>query len=64
MAYFDLTARAAGTTLAGRLAHLMTRPLGVLADWNARRVTRKLLNRLSDHELDDIGLTRDEIDAM
>jgi uncharacterized protein YjiS (DUF1127 family) len=26
--------------------------------WNDLRVTRKALSRLSDHELEDIGLTR------
>ena len=30
--------------------------------WNDRRVTRNELHRLSDRELEDIGLTRGEID--
>ena len=64
MAFFDPTARAAGSTLAGRLGHLMTRPLGLFAEWNDRRITRKALSRLSDHELDDIGLTRADIDLI
>ncbi len=35
-----------------------------LVAWRNRRVTRSALNRLSDHELTDIGLTRDEIDSV
>ncbi len=31
--------------------------------WNDRRVTRNELHRLSDRELEDIGLTRGSIDA-
>jgi len=33
-------------------------------DWNDRRVTRRLLNGLTDRELNDIGLTRSEIDGL
>ena len=32
--------------------------------WNAARITRKALSRLSNHELDDIGLCRGEIDLI
>lgn len=32
--------------------------------WNDARVTRKALNRLSDRELDDIGLCRGDIDGL
>jgi uncharacterized protein YjiS (DUF1127 family) len=31
--------------------------------WNDRRVTRNELHRLSDRELEDIGLTRGDIDT-
>lgn len=34
-----------------------------LLSWNNRRVTRNELYRLSDRELEDIGLTRGEIDT-
>ncbi|QDC10983.1 DUF1127 domain-containing protein [Oceanicola sp. D3] len=62
MAYFfDPTARASGSTLAGKLAHFLTRPAGVIADWNDRRITRKALSKLSNRELDDIGLSRADI---
>lgn len=32
--------------------------------WNDARVTRKALSRLTDHELDDIGLCRGDIDRL
>ncbi len=35
-----------------------------LADWNETRLTRQALSRLSDRELDDIGLSRAEIEAL
>ena len=33
-------------------------------NWYDVRTTRKELNRLSDRELDDIGLSRSDIDAV
>lgn len=35
-----------------------------LSAWNDARVTRRELSRLSDHELDDIGLCRGDIDRI
>ena len=32
--------------------------------WNDARVTRKALNKLSDRELDDIGLCRGDITSI
>ncbi|MCU0903119.1 MAG: DUF1127 domain-containing protein [Tabrizicola sp.] len=32
--------------------------------WNDARVTRKALNKLSDRELDDIGLCRGDIEHI
>jgi uncharacterized protein YjiS (DUF1127 family) len=32
--------------------------------WNAARITRKALNRLSNRELDDIGLCRGDIEMI
>lgn len=32
--------------------------------WNDMRLTRKALSRLSDHELNDIGLCRGDIELM
>ena len=35
-----------------------------LATWNDQRVTRRELGKLSDRELDDIGLCRGDIDLV
>jgi uncharacterized protein YjiS (DUF1127 family) len=35
-----------------------------LSDWQATRSTRKALLKLSEHELEDIGLNRADIDLM
>lgn len=37
---------------------------GGLAAWNDARVTRKALSKLSDHELDDIGLCRGDVEMI
>jgi uncharacterized protein YjiS (DUF1127 family) len=37
---------------------------GRVAAWNDRRITRKELMKLSDRELDDIGLCRADIDTV
>ena len=37
---------------------------GAIAAWNDARVTRNALMKLSDHELDDLGLHRGDIEAM
>lgn len=38
--------------------------LAVFSAWNDARVTRKALSKLSDRELDDIGLCRGDIEFM
>jgi uncharacterized protein YjiS (DUF1127 family) len=38
--------------------------LGRIVAWNDRRVTVDALSRLSDHQLDDIGLDRSDVDAL
>lgn len=38
--------------------------LGMVRAWNDTRVTRKALSRLSDRELNDIGLCRGDIDQI
>jgi uncharacterized protein YjiS (DUF1127 family) len=35
-----------------------------VANWNDARVTRKALSKLSDRELDDIGLCRGDIERI
>ncbi len=43
---------------------VLARLIGTLVDWNETRMTRDALSKLSDRELDDIGLTRGDIDAV
>lgn len=38
--------------------------MAAFSAWNDSRQTRNALNKLSDHELDDIGLTRSDINAL
>lgn len=42
----------------------MARLYDTLASWNERRITRNALSRLSDRELEDIGLSRGDIDLV
>lgn len=44
----------------GFLSRLVTAALS----WNDRRATRNALSRLSDRELEDIGLCRGDIDTV
>ncbi len=58
MASFDTPlAPTGGSRFGSRLNALVS---GVRT-WNDARVTRNALSRLSDHELEDIGLTRADI---
>lgn len=43
---------------------LISKLLAAVSGWNDIRMTRKALNGLSDRELDDIGLTRGDIDHL
>ena len=53
--------RAAST---GNLSGMISRFVAAIAVWNDARVTRKALSKLTDRELDDIGLCRGDIDAI
>jgi len=41
-----------------------TSVMGAIAGWNDRRQTRKLLNNLSRHQLEDIGLLPGDIESV
>ena len=45
-------------------APFFTRLLAAVLAWNDTRVTRKELSRLTNHELDDIGLCIADIEAV
>ena len=43
---------------------LLSRAVAAVSRWNDVRVTRKALSALSDHDLNDLGLGRFEIEAV
>jgi uncharacterized protein YjiS (DUF1127 family) len=47
-----------------RAVNGLSKAIAVMASWNDARVTRNALNKLSDRELDDIGLCRGDIEQM
>ena len=51
------------TTMAHTIAHARSLVARISA-WNQARRTRAALSRLSAHELDDIGLSRGDIDRI
>ena len=51
-------------SMAGGQAGIVARFTSMLEAWRDTRVTRRELNRLSDRELDDIGLTRGDIERI
>lgn len=63
MAAFD-TSRP--TYAAGRkgFGSFITSLVAAVIAWNDSRQTRNALSQLSDHELDDIGLTRGDINSL
>ncbi len=65
MAAFDTTRPTYGShSLAGRIFAPVTGLIAMLASWNDARLTRNSLSRLSDRELDDIGLARGDIEIV
>jgi uncharacterized protein YjiS (DUF1127 family) len=64
MAAFDTTRPTFNAPAAhGFLGHFADL-LGRVAEWNDARVTRNALNKLSDRELEDIGLVRGDIESV
>lgn len=47
-----------------RAVNALSNVFGMFATWNDARVTRKALAKLSDRELDDIGLCRGDIEML
>lgn len=65
MAAFDTTRTTYDTlTLAGRISSTLAWLAGTVTTWNDARTTRNALSRLSNRELDDIGLVRGDIDLI
>ena len=55
---------AASTSLVLPIAAAVNHLVAAVTRWNDARVTRKALSRLTDRELNDIGLVRGDIDHI
>lgn len=65
MAAFDTTRTTYGSgNLFGRVAAVFGAVVSTVVDWNDARMTRNALNKLTDRELADIGMTRSDIDVV
>lgn len=65
MAAYDTTRPAPfGAITTYRAINGVSGLLAAVAAWNDARVTRKVLAKLSDRELDDIGLCRGDIETL
>lgn len=53
-----------GAITAYRAINALSNAVMVFQAWNDARVTRKALSKLSDRELDDIGLCRGDLDSI
>ncbi len=62
MATFDLTRPVARS--AGRVSSPLTSAVKAFYAWNDARKTRNVLSQLSLSELNDIGITRADIDRI
>lgn len=65
MTSFDTSTTSYGTSSAiNRFFGHASLTIAKIVSWNDARVTRNALSSLSDRELEDIGLTRADIDAV
>jgi uncharacterized protein YjiS (DUF1127 family) len=65
MAAYETTRTAPfGAITTFRIVQMFGNVFAALSAWNDARVTRNALGRLSDRELDDIGLCRDDINRI
>ncbi|HEX9857154.1 MAG TPA: DUF1127 domain-containing protein [Paracoccaceae bacterium] len=65
MAAYETTRTAPfGAITTYRFIQFLSTAFAALASWNDARITRNALGKLSDRELDDIGLCRGDIDRL
>ncbi|THH37211.1 DUF1127 domain-containing protein [Aliishimia ponticola] len=65
MAAIDFSRAASGSaTVANRRGSFFSALIGAIVSWNDARLTRNALNDLTDRELEDIGLTRSDIEDV
>ena len=65
MALFDASRPVVSSHgLGARFYTLFAGFVATVVAWNDARVTRNELRKLSDHELDDLGLTRGDVEML
>ncbi|MFN3823502.1 MAG: DUF1127 domain-containing protein [Pseudorhodobacter sp.] len=65
MAAYETTRTAPfGAITTFRIVQFFGKVFAAVSGWNDARVTRNALGKLSDRELDDIGLCRDDINRL
>jgi uncharacterized protein YjiS (DUF1127 family) len=64
MAFFAHSRPVADGVFGGGIRFSFSDLFAALVAWNDKRVTRRELHKLSDRELEDIGLCRAEIDSV
>jgi len=64
MAAYENTRALAGSQAFGSLSNFAHSITSALATWNDKRTTRNSLSKLSDRELEDIGLSRSVIEDV
>lgn len=64
MAAFETMTPATGGVFGGRLSDAMRGIVAAVVAWNDARETHKALSKLTDRELEDIGLCRADIENI
>jgi uncharacterized protein YjiS (DUF1127 family) len=62
MSVFEVSRSASASQ--GLMAQVYANTIGAYVAWKEARDTRAALDKLSDRELDDIGISRGDIDAI
>lgn len=58
------TSRSSTLLASGQISRLLNTIVQTVTSWNDARITRNSLSKLTARELDDIGLTRSDIDVV
>ena len=64
MAAFDIYRAPSQAAHRGFVSSFFASLVSTVVEWNDERRTRQALDGLTDHELEDIGLCRGDIDAI
>ncbi|WP_375691957.1 DUF1127 domain-containing protein [Pseudooceanicola sp. LIPI14-2-Ac024] len=64
MAALFMQSSRSGSVFFGHIGRFIVAMIDGVSAWNDNRVTRNALSKLTDRELDDIGLCRGDIDTV